>query len=390
MKIEQELAREAGKSLILLMICIVVLAVLIYLVLQWTDTPIETKSIVQIDSVAAQTGRPTKESAEYRALLEKYNRTESEKAREEGQSFVARIREGTEENQKPSPASLPDENRYAPPPVTEQEKGSAFTETGANEHRRKAIDTLLQELNAQWQPVAFQGAPLIEGGEAVSEGTWTDSVAQPSTAPLPLTGNDITEKAIVPPYTRVPAVIETAVDSDNPEPQVLAKVPTGAYAGAQLQAKRVQLVGDGLSIHFERMSWRGQTYAVEAYALDEKTLQSSVASTVNHRYFSRIILPAVAMGMGRAGQLFEQANTQNTITPQGTAIQTRPSNPDGRAIAGTIVGGIGQQAAQVMTHDAARLPIQQVTLHRGHIIAIQFMGGVYEKDNLRLKSERAK
>ncbi|WP_235655600.1 conjugal transfer protein TraO [Candidatus Williamhamiltonella defendens] len=182
-------------------------------------------------------------------------------------------------------------------------------------------------------------APLIEGGEAVSEGTWTDSVAQQSTAPLPFRGNDITEKAIVAPYTRVPAVIETAVDSDNPDSQVLAKVPTGAYAGAQLQAKRVQLVGDGLTIHFERMSWRGQTYAVEAYALDEKTLQSSVASTVNHRYFSRIILPAVAMGFGRAGQLFEQANTQNTITPQGTVIQTRPSHPDGRAIAGTIVGG---------------------------------------------------
>ncbi|WP_268877281.1 hypothetical protein [Candidatus Williamhamiltonella defendens] len=36
-----------------------------------------------------------------------------------------------------------------------------------------------------------------------------------------------------------------------------------------------------------------------------------------------------------------------------------------------------------MTHDAARLPIQQVTLHRGQIIAIQFMGGVYEKDHLQ-------
>ncbi|WP_235655599.1 hypothetical protein [Candidatus Williamhamiltonella defendens] len=157
MKIEKELARETGKSFGFILVCLFAVGVLVYLGLQWTDTPIETKSIVQIDSVAAQTGRPTTESAEYRALLEKYNRTESEKAREEGQSFVARIREGTEENQKPSPASLPDENRYAPPPVTEQEKGSAFTETRANEHRRKAIDTLLQELNAQWQPVAFQG-----------------------------------------------------------------------------------------------------------------------------------------------------------------------------------------------------------------------------------------
>lgn len=89
------------------------------------------------------------------------------------------------------------------------------------------------------------------------------------------------------------------------------------------------------------------------------------------------------MELGRAGQLFEQSNTQNTITSQGTVIQTRPSTPDSRVIAGTIVGGMGQQAAQVISSDASRLPIQQVLLHKGQIIALQFIGGVYEKDHIR-------
>ncbi|WP_339057596.1 conjugal transfer protein TraO [Candidatus Regiella endosymbiont of Tuberolachnus salignus] len=390
MPIEKELARETSKSLILLMIGGIVLAVAIYLGYLWRTAPPEAQSNYAIDSVAANVGRHTPESAQYRELLEKYNATEAAKAREEGQSFVARIREGAvDPNEKKQPVRPPDKLNTLPP-ETSGEPSVAPDNAALSENRKQAIDSLLQDLNSQWQPVPFQLASKIAGDEGNKENpfrAWAASVAPPSRGAAPLARREIADTVLVAPYTRVPGVIETAVDSDNPDSPVLATIPTGRYAGATLHARRVQLAGDGVTIHFERMRWRGQTYTVDAYALSDDTLQSSVASDVNHRYFSRIILPAIAMGLGRTGQLFEQSSTQNIITPQGSVIQTRPSTPSGGAIAGTVIGGIGNQAGQVMTADAARLPIKQATINRGHIVAIQFMDGVYENNNVRLHAK---
>ncbi|AWK15492.1 conjugal transfer protein TraO (plasmid) [Candidatus Fukatsuia symbiotica] len=390
MPIEKELALDTSKSLILIVIGVVVLGFAIYLGYSLYNKPAEAQSNYAIDSVAANVGRHTTESAQYRELLEKYNATEAAIAREEGQSFVARIREGAiDPGEKKQPGRPPDKLNTVPP-ETSGERSVAADNSGLSENRRKAIDSLLQDLNGQWQPVPFQLASRIEGGEGNKGDTftaWTASLAPKYKDAPHFAGREITDTEIVAPYTRVPGVIETAVDSDNPDSQVLATIPSSRYAGAQLHARRVQLAGDGVTIHFERMSWRGQTYTVDAYALSDDTLQSSVASDVNHRYFSRIILPAIAMGLGRTGQLFEQSSTQNMITPQGSVIQTRPATPSGSTIAGTVVGGIGNQAGQVMTSDAARLPIKQATINRGQIIAIQFIGGVYEANNVRRQTE---
>ncbi|HBD3836616.1 TPA: conjugal transfer protein TraO, partial [Escherichia coli] len=118
-----------------------------------------------------------------------------------------------------------------------------------------------------------------------------------------------------------------------------------------------------------------------AYALDDETQRSSVASNINHRYFSRIILPALANGIGKVGQLYEDSNTQILTTNSGT-VTGRTGTPDGKAVAGVIAGGIGQQTAQVMTQDAARLPPTQAVVDRKQVVSILFMKPVSDKDCL--------
>lgn len=226
MKIEKALAKDTGKLLILFILCLFLLGVLGYVGLNWMNTPLQASSHYQIDSVAAQTGRQTIESPEYQALLEKYNKTESEKAREEGQSFVARIREGAVEK-----ISLPlpeEENFYTSTPVAEQERGGLPIDTGWNEHRRKAIDILLQDINTQWQPLSFQSATVIDGFLTGS----TEKTRLASNPPEGGSPSQRPDREIIAPYTRLSAIIETTVDSDNPESQVLASVPAGRYAGA--------------------------------------------------------------------------------------------------------------------------------------------------------------
>ncbi len=54
----------------------------------------------------------------------------------------------------------------------------------------------------------------------------------------------------------------------------------------------------------------------------------------------------------------------------------------GSALAGTVAGGIGTQAGQVMAADAARLPVKQVKVFKNQTIAIHFMKGVYASDRI--------
>ncbi|MDT3244312.1 traO protein, partial [Pseudomonas amygdali pv. morsprunorum] len=120
-------------------------------------------------------------------------------------------------------------------------------------------------------------------------------------------------------------------------------------------------------------------YKVDAYALQDDTLLANVASEVNHRYMSRIVLPAVLGGIGNISDMYSQANTQ--VLSNGFSTQTaRPGMPDGTAVAGTILGGAAGQAAKVLTDDAARTPATQVNVFKGQVVAIQFMRGVYAGD----------
>lgn len=141
----------------------------------------------------------------------------------------------------------------------------------------------------------------------------------------------------------------------------------------------VQLAGDGVSIHFTKMTWNQDTWRVDVWAAMPDSLQSSVASSVNNRYATRILLPAIAHGLGLGGQLYASANTQILSNGMST-IEGRVGMPDGKAVAGTILGGAAQQAGQVVANDAQKLPVKQVIVERGQSIALLFMSAVKESD----------
>ncbi|WP_213208700.1 conjugal transfer protein TraO, partial [Escherichia coli] len=226
------------------------------------------------------------------------------------------------------------------------------------------------------------GSGRSNGGQ--SQGiwhNWTSSLSSGhSIIPATLRSTDVTTPpvTIIPALTRVPAYIETAVDSDNTTSQVVANIPAGPWAGARLHAARITLVGDGVEINFTRMFWQGTEYKVNAWAQDQKTLQSSIASDVNHRYVSRIFLPAFLGGFGEAGSLFKSANTQILTNQYSTLAST--AMPSGKVLAGVIGGGMAEKTGSVLQQDAAKLPATQVTVNRNETIAIQFVDGVYSTD----------
>lgn len=388
MSIEQDAASDGKKTLTLVIVAIILVAAAAYLGWGWLHQSADPGSQYNLNRVANNAPVTSQESRQYRELLRLSNQQGAAEAESEGNSFVASLSESRTGADKPvtppppPPTGTPDAGNDASSPDNDQQDG-------LSDEQKQQINNLLTELSTRWKTSDMQLATAYggEGQDGQSPFTrWAQSVpglapeaqnaAALTSAPAPAT---TASQIRIPGLARYPGTIDTAIDSDNPESKVLASIPAGKLAGAVLAAQNVQLAGDGVIVNFRTLNFNGMTCTVDAYALNDENRRSSIASGVNHRYFTRIILPAIAGGIGKVGQLYEDSNTQILSTDGGT-LTGRTGSPDGKAVAGVIAGGIGQQTAQVMTQDASRMPVTQVNVDRGQVVSILFMKPVTDKD----------
>lgn len=367
----------------------------IFLLVSWLNAPPPSVSRISVDKTAGGTGKTTAESPQYQTLLRENNADGAKQAMANNTSFIASAGSGTVRQVPPISQEAP-----PAPPAPRQEESlpppQRIQAQSLDPDRKKALEALLKELVAQRGAPAGQLASVTgqAPGQSAQTGSapgvaaespfsgWTDSLSPATqTGNAAGSGGTAADRIVIPVGSRPGGLIETAIDSDNTGSQVLARIPAGPYAGATLTANGVQLAGDGVSIHFTSMDWNNNTWRIDAWAAMPDTLQSSVASSVNNRYATRILLPALAHGLGLGGQLYASANTQILSNGYNT-IEGRVGMPDGKAVAGTILGGAAQQAGQVISNDAQKIPVKQVLVDRGQSIAVLFMTAVKESDKM--------
>ena len=372
-----------------------------YFLWTWLTSPPPEQSRLDLTRVSVASRTNSTESPAYRALLDQFNQNGAAAAKSQNNSFIASIPMEQQAVTQPTPVAKPAPQRETTTRRSSSSQGQTSKSGSEKEDpRQKALVKLLSRINPQVktqdeQPSGLQVAEVIGGvssgsgsggtmaGTASSYDRWSESLpggARLQTASMK-SGGDAPYSAVevVPPYWRGAGVIDIGVDSDNSTTPVLGKL-SGPYAGAVLKAPDgARLQGDGVVIHFTEMAFKGINYKVDAYALQDDTLLANVASEVNHRYMSRIVLPAILGGIGNISDMYTQANTQ--VVSNGFSTQVaRPGTPDGTAVAGAILGGAASQAAKVLTADAARTPATQVNVFKGQVVAIQFMRGVYAGD----------
>ncbi|MBC8950079.1 conjugal transfer protein TraO [Xenorhabdus sp. TS4] len=388
MAIEKDIASDSKKSGLLILSGGMLIFGGGFLLWGYLNKPAPTPSNINLNKVANNASVKSTETKQYQQLQSQANKLGSQTADVNGTSFVASLKMSDVKYEMPPIAPQSVELNTHP---IEFQQNPTTTPDGISEDKRAALKGYLKVLNERWKPGGMQLASAF-GQESEGNGssqantfsTWTRGL--PSNEPLEpakttMEKSTLQNKIIVPPNTRRPGVIDTAIDSDNLNSIVLAHIPAGFLEGATFSTKGVQLAGNGVVIHLTHMTLNGVEYQVDAYALQDDTLQSSVASEVNNRYFSRIILPAIASGIGGVGQLYKDQNTQIISTPSGT-ITGGTGKVNGSAVVGTVIGGIGEQAGQIIASDAAKLPVKQVMVHKDQVIAIQFMKGVYESDRV--------
>ncbi|HAV9945802.1 TPA: conjugal transfer protein TraO [Escherichia coli] len=400
MSTEKDAGQSGKKGVVLVVAALVLIAGISYVGMGWFQPQERTQSRLALSAASVRTGTTTDETAHYRELLRQDNAQGAAEAEKNNTSFLASIPRGVDipvENTDTGKTgqSGNDEKRT----TRENNRTTPSQQRVSDKDRQERLKQLLARLR-NTTPATLTVA-TVPGGESGGSGrsnggqsqgiwhNWTSSLSGGnSIIPATLRSTDVTTPpvTIIPALTRVPAYIETAVDSDNTTSQVVANIPAGPWAGARLHAARVTLVGDGVEINFTRMFWQGTEYKVNAWAQDQKTLQSSVASDVNHRYVSRIFLPAFLRGFGEAGSLFKSANTQILTNQYSTLAST--AMPSGKVLAGVIGGGMAEKGGSVLQQDAAKLPATQVTVNRNETIAIQFVDGVYSTDAIKPGASR--
>lgn len=356
-----------------------------YALWSWYAAPPPAESRLDLNRIGGSAQSSAQESPAYRELLREHNARGAQEAQRQNVSFIASIPLQQDVIVPPPPITPP---TSATVPVTLRGDSQGAPRTQAQDKaltdtRQKALAGLLARLQA---PVTESDLPAAEGlgGKEGGWSAWRDSL--PGSAVQRAAQRDKRGGApvtlpmeVVPPYWRGPGEIYTGVDSDNGITPVLGRFTTGPYAGAILAAPEgAKLAGEGVVVHFTAMAWQGQTYTIDAYALQDDSLVANIATDVNHHYVRRI-LPSILKGIGGIGDLYAQANTQ-VLSTGFSSVTTRPSSPDGSAVAGVIAGGTASQAAQVLASDAARLPDRTVTVTPGEVVAIQFMRGVYSTD----------
>ncbi|MDX6917820.1 conjugal transfer protein TraO [Pectobacterium carotovorum] len=395
MEADKDVGRDVKKTGIIIVTVIFLVLAIGFLLVSWMSAP-QSVSKINVDKAAGGSGKATQETPRYHKILRENNEAGAKQAQAVNSSFIASIGSGTV-RQVPPIAATP-----APPPVPKQVQEAQYApqqhvpQQSLDPDRKKALEALLKELVAQ--RVAPTGElASIAGNMTVTAGAqsgnagesrnvnaysgWTESLAPVTVQPASYNSGQNANRVLIPAGSRPGAVIDTELDSDNTNSDVLAHIPAGPYKGAQLMARGIQLAGDGVKIHFNQMTWNGDTWRVDISAAMPDTLRSSVASSVSNRYGSRVLLPAIAHGLGLGGQLYASANTQ-VLSNGYNQIEGRVGMPNGEAIAGTILGGTAQQAGQVMANDAQKLPVKQVIVDRGQPVALLFMSAVTENDRI--------
>ena len=233
-----------------------------------------------------------------------------------------------------------------------------------------AMRSGLQNLSAGWSSPRLV---TVGGGEGSSSGSGIG---------LPSFEGPVSIKA----GTILFGVIDTALDSNQPNTPVLAHIVEGKYKGARLMggftASAPSTGSDGaLVIQFSSMSLPtvGHTFGINAYAVDAKTGNNSVVTSVNNHYLLRygmLFASSFLQGFGNAYQSYtyncppgtQNCSVVNTNSSGTTNLATTPTTQTAMYQG---LGQLGQNAAQAAAQEFNTPPTIKVAQGTG--IGVLFM-----------------
>lgn len=224
-----------------------------------------------------------------------------------------RLQQELETRQVVAPTSLPEDN-------AQEEAVTAMAES-----MQQQMQTILdRQSGVKVSSKAITSPDFLdeadeEGADGVQQGTGSDG----------LTGENSEEEApeivVIPAGEIEYAQIITQANSDIPGP-VLGQIVSGPLSGSRILGE-FSVENDLISLQFNTVVIDGISHDIEAVAIDPATTLPGMATSVDHRYLQRIVLPAAAAFIeGAAESVAETGRTSVSVEGDVVAEETEETD----------------------------------------------------------------
>lgn len=193
-----------------------------------------------------------------------------------------------------------------------------------------------------------------------------------SNAPI---ADEVVETILIPAGEISYAQMMVEANSDVPGP-ILAQLVSGPLAGARLLGA-FSLEDEYLVISFNSIVIDGVNQPISAVAIDPHTTLPGVASEVDHRYWSRVFLPAAAKFLEGVGSAIAE-DTETTVTVSGDTVIEQQDALDFEQEIGRGVEEGFSEIADFMDEEADKAKVM-VRVARGTALGILFTEPVLEQ-----------
>lgn len=222
----------------------------------------------------------------------------------------------------------------------------------------------MTQLAELWKPKSMN---VVQGAEDIAPARNQASVspgpspasASPSGSAARQVGSSIEpvatkKKPLIAAGTVNYAQMLTEANSDVPGP-ILAQILSGPLSGARAIGS-FDVGYDLMTLTFKAAVLKGKEYKIDAIALDPDTTLGGMATEVDHRYFSRVVLPAAAAFVSAFGRKLSEKPTDTVVTQGGTVITTQAENGIEEGLY-EGVGSAGQTIANFLSNEAANTKV---------------------------------
>lgn len=221
----------------------------------------------------------------------------------------------------------------------------------------------MTQLAELWKPKSMN---VVPGAEDVSS-TRSQVAASPGPSPASASPGGVARQTVsstAPVNTKKKPLISagtvnyaqmlTEANSDVPGP-ILAQILSGPLSGARAIGS-FEVANDLMTLAFRTAVLKGKEYKIDTIALDPDTTLGGMATEVDHRYFSRVVLPAAAAFVSAFGRKLSEKPTDTVVTQGGTVITTQAENGIEEGLY-EGVGSAGQTIATFLTQEGANTKV---------------------------------
>lgn len=174
------------------------------------------------------------------------------------------------------------------------------------------------------------------------------------------------------------AQLITEANTDVPGP-IVAEIVTGPFKGARIIGTFGETY-DYLTLNFDTIILDGVDYSAKAVAIDPATTLPGMATDIDRRYFTRVVLPVAAEFISGFASAISESGTTTIVVEGNTTTETTSNNRDKDQEVALGVATAGQELSGIIKEIKDNNP-QLLRVRAGTPMGILFVESVTNEED---------